>query len=714
MFSEKTEGDVFAELASLCGSPGYAHALASFCFRDNVIKFSEAIDVQAVLSQYSSSALTRTEMSTLIGLMCKSEIDLSLPDSDTLNRYLNQTEALLSELHNSMMVGGVSLGDLKAGVDPFARGAAMREPIFYGGESAYLCQYRDLSKFKYENDNDWFLTNKGFSVEQMIDVLQGVLEFQNISLMDCLEGMRGMPTSQWTVLPGYMFTASEIAAHADLDASSVNLVLKAFSFSRSSRNGRFCSLGDFNELNAYPLIEVAPESYLLYQGYGLAEAIYETPFFWFMDDKEYKNQAMEHRGRFAENFTHARLSAVFGATNVFKNVNIVKSSNVVGEIDVLVIFAGYVVLVQAKAKKLTIEARKGNDNVLRDDFKKAVQDSYDQAFACAEFLLDEACELVTEDGGRIRFDRDIRSIYPLCVVSDHYPALGFQARQFLSFSTTEIITAPLVMDVFLADVLAEMLASPLHFLSYIRRRIQYGDRIFVSHELTALSYHLKQNMWIDEDSSMMHVGDDVCADLDVAMLVRREGLPGAATPAGVLTKFSEGTVGQLISHIENMPDACAIEFGFLLLSLSGETVDNINSGVNELRSLGVKDKKRHDLTIFIGKGRVGLTIHCSDSSDEAAAQALRAHCAKRKYIHKSDVWYGVCVSTSAEIARFILVRNDPWVYSAEMDQVVKGMPVMQRHVRLGDMHIKARKVGRNEPCICGSGKKFKKCCFGLQ
>lgn len=25
--------------------------------------------------------------------------------------------------------------------------------------------------------------------------------------------------------------------------------------------------------------------------------------------------------------------------------------------------------------------------------------------------------------------------------------------------------------------------------------------------------------------------------------------------------------------------------------------------------------------------------------------------------------------------------------------------------------IKGKKTGRNEPCICGSGQKFKKCCY---
>ena len=35
------------------------------------------------------------------------------------------------------------------------RGVALREPIFYGGESAYILQYRDFSLPKYATDNAW-------------------------------------------------------------------------------------------------------------------------------------------------------------------------------------------------------------------------------------------------------------------------------------------------------------------------------------------------------------------------------------------------------------------------------------------------------------------------------------------------------------------------------------------------------------------------------
>jgi hypothetical protein len=30
----------------------------------------------------------------------------------------------------------------------------------------------------------------------------------------------------------------------------------------------------------------------------------------------------------------------------------------------------------------------------------------------------------------------------------------------------------------------------------------------------------------------------------------------------------------------------------------------------------------------------------------------------------------------------------------------------------GDLPVKSEKIGRNQPCPCGSGKKYKKCCMG--
>lgn len=40
----------------------------------------------------------------------------------------------------------------------------------------------------------------------------------------------------------------------------------------------------------------------------------------------------------------------------------------------------------------------------------------------------------------------------------------------------------------------------------------------------------------------------------------------------------------------------------------------------------------------------------------------------------------------------------------------RAMPPAQRPVRKPRPVVTALKVGRNEPCPCGIGRKFKKCC----
>src|SRR5690606_29615671 len=137
-------------------------------------------------------------------------------------------------------------------------------------------------------------------------------------------------------------------------------------------------------------------------------------------------------------------------------------------------------------------------------------------------------------------------IYILCLVSDHYPALSFQARQFLKYDDTDTIKPPFVLDVFTLDVVTEMLQSPLRFLSYLNRRTFYAQRLFAQQELTILAYHLKQNLWLSEKHDLFMLAEDFSADLDIAMSARRDGVPGKITPDGILTRFAGTTLWNLI------------------------------------------------------------------------------------------------------------------------------------------------------------------------
>jgi hypothetical protein len=62
---------------------------------------------------------------------------------------------------------------------PDLPGAALREPIFYGGESAYGFQYRDFAELKYGADDAWLRTNKRFTIGEVRKVVAAAAVVQD-------------------------------------------------------------------------------------------------------------------------------------------------------------------------------------------------------------------------------------------------------------------------------------------------------------------------------------------------------------------------------------------------------------------------------------------------------------------------------------------------------------------------------------------------------
>lgn len=713
----RKEQTIFAELATLCASPGYVHAIAYFCFRDNMIRYSGDMKAEDMQHLFSKSRLIRTETSTLIGLMLKHDIDYSLPSPHILEKYVRTTEALLEEIHHAMSASiweGFDPAKLvEKDFNPFNNGVALREPIFYGGESAYSFQYRDFSPAKYGRDDPWLVANKGFSIQDARNVVHAISRLQDEKAVTTLRSMREAAPDAWTFLLGDTFSAQEVADHAHMDPVLVERILAVFAVQPDARNEQFTALHDFNIANASPLILTPEGNYLLFHIYSFVEALYESPFYWMGADNAYVSTAMQNRGLFTEQFAVERLSQVFGRDNVFSNIDIFESKGKkLAEIDVLVLFGNRALVLQAKSKRLTLEARRGNDLQIKDDFKKSIQDSSDQTYRCAALLEEGKCSFKDAAGNDVKLPANLKRIYVLCLISGHYPALSFQARQFLKCAPTTTISPPFVMDVFALDAMTEMLSSPLHLLSYIDRRTNYNDKLMASHELTILSYHLKQNLWLNDDHDMVMLDDDISADLDLAMLVRREGIHGKSTPDGILTRFSATSLGKMVKAIETRPDPATIDLGFTLLTLGEDTVDAVSAGIDQITKQAVADGKSHNFTAGLRQGGTGLTIHCNADPVEVAGPSLQRHCYARKYTEHAQTWFGVCLQPSDQSLRFGLNLDFAWEQNDAMDALTKTMGKSSNLANLlNGPDMRAPKVGRNDRCPCGGGKKFKKCCL---
>ena len=109
-----------------------------------------------------------------------------------------------------------------------------------------------------------------------------------------------------------MITTKEVTERTGIGGAVVEKVLGAFTVPVEKRNEDFRELADFNMISERPVIRYGADSFILFQQYGLLEALYEAPFYWMCKDTKYKDIAMRNRGRFTEEFCRERLELVFG------------------------------------------------------------------------------------------------------------------------------------------------------------------------------------------------------------------------------------------------------------------------------------------------------------------------------------------------------------------------------------------------------------------
>lgn len=710
MSSEKR---IFSELEELCAAPGYLEVIAAFSFKDTFThQKNEELDIEDILNNFSHERLSRTELSTLIGLCCKNGIidkKLSLEETQA---YMLRTVNLMTELHNSFY-RDFNFSEFASDQQFFTSPSIVREAIFYAGDGVFKHQYRDLTSIRYSRDDHWVKENKGFSFNNAIEVFSLI----DSIVMDKANNFNRLKDSFLSI---FQFSIDEILLKTDLNTEVIRSVLNSFSSLPKNGMDAFITIDSFNHRNAFPIIKLEDDNFIGFQSYSLWESLYESPFFWFNSDDSYKDEASKNRGQFTEDYCANRLDTVFNKGCVYKNVDVYQGKTRVSEIDVLVIFGDYALVIQAKSKKLTIEARKGNSNQLKSDFKAAVQDAYDQALLCSKLLQQQ--DVVYKQGDKIidLKGNKYKGIFPICVVSDYYPALATQSREFLNFEVTNVIKHPYVMDVFLIDLISEMLDSPLFLLDYLIKRCDFGHVLLSNHELNILSTYITNNLYFENNPNMVLLDESLSGQLELALLARRENFDLPRTPNGILTlenKYS--VIGKILKELKFSNKSEKQNLGFLLLSLSEETLNQLDSAITHMIRAFSQGKKHSDLTIGIDGLSSGLTIHCNNESLFEATDKLINHCKKRKYLREADSWTGLLINPTDSTIKFIYSLNEVWEKSDDMKKLLGDLP--NKTVKMSKLNgaknlfspirTNTPKIGRNEKCHCNSGRKYKHCCL---
>ncbi len=186
------------------------------------------------------------------------------------------------------------------------------------------------------------------------------------------------------------------------------------------------------------------------------------------------------------------------------------------------------------------------------------------------------------------------------------------------------------------------------------------------------------------------------------------GVAGRRTPEGFLTRYEGTIIELLLRRLEKEPGQVTTGAGLLILRANDEMATFLPKALDQFIAAARRDGEPHDFSFIFQAELSGLTIHCN-FRDHAHAEALLAdHCQRRKYKEHVDAWYGLSLNPLDGSIRFGAAVKGAWSKDSDMEARTSQM---REGVRIGPKAmVKPHKSGRNAPCACGSGRKYKKCC----
>ncbi len=459
-------------------------------------------DFCGTLNELSSKNVRETlnnkEMKFLMGLWVKNWNSKKETEYDEL-KVFEEVYSLMEHLHHTFIpdLSKMLKNPSKSPLDFFNNGLMFQESMFYSGTGAYDYQYTKWVTEKYKYDIDWLSKSKSINLDVLPDFYHSLKMLQQAKLNKLK--FESKNNFREKILDVFCLSKQDITKkNEDFQGVLENFTLDL----EQPQNQNFSDIGDFNILSEKPIIEISNGKYFIPMPYDLSEAIYESPFYWMNSDDDYRSKAQFNRGEIAEEITYKIIEKIFGSENTLKNLIIKKSkSTMVTDIDILAVHNNKAIIFQVKSKKLTALSKKGNIESIQSDFKKAVEDAYEQGLIASECLKSSNDYLfVLKSKPDFQFNFDIKQSFVVTIVLDDYPAITHQTHILLGKKYEEF---PVALNIFDLEIVANYLNTSGKFIDYIERRIKFSQYYKADNELGFLGFHLKKGLQKFPNSDMI-------------------------------------------------------------------------------------------------------------------------------------------------------------------------------------------------------------------
>lgn len=435
------------------------------------------------------------------------------------------------------------------------------------------------------------------------------------------------------------------------------------------------------------------------------------------DQAFYSGAYRQRRSKWLESRTAELIERVFPTEAIYRNLvypDPDAGPNATTELDLAIDWPPFLVVVEAKAAQFRFESQLGNRGRLRSDIKDNVSDAFEQARRANRYIQSVAEAVFRERDSqrtlRVR-QGQLQRVYLTTVSLHHLAGLATRLASVRGLGLFQDGEYPWAISVADLDIVTQFCPGPDVFLHYIERRlaVQQQPVPILGDEMELFGAYLKTRLqasriWEPRGSQRPDYVwlSGYQAFFDAIMAQRREQRPEGPQIRLELPSVIESILEELRSRPK---DKDARWIAFSLLGLTDRILDSLATAFRDLRAQSLKTDAFRRMSFT----EEDLAISIVATQDQPA-EALWQNTSRRTLLEKHrrkctrSIGFGVMTSDRSKPFECAVWTDWPWKEDPQMDELIKDEPMA--------IPVPGSKIpGRNDPCLCGSGRKFKKCCL---
>lgn len=387
------------------------------------------------------------------------------------------------------------------------------------------------------------------------------------------------------------------------------------------------------------------------------------------------------------------------------------------ETDAIILYDNNLFILEGKAGTLSISSRRGSIERMKRDTIELIDSAYSQALRTKRYIEEtDKPNFKYKNGSESFVIHNKNNIENIFLINVTLESLGYLSTHLNSLKNFNLIQGKeWPWSVFINDlrVISEILESPTQFLLFLQRRIRANDfpGFYLIDELDFLMYFLNEGLYLEESelkNKSMYSLIGYTDELD-----RYYNFLGGIVSSGkkptlkILPEFKE-----LIKNIESLGKTGFAKITTILLGFSHETHNEIIRELKSLKGISDKDGEIHNLTLYFKKENLGVTFFIDPYRSIVSIKTIENHCKFKMYQTRFSNWIAIAIdSTKSKIFPYdLFIYKKKWEYDEDLEQ--RLMSFRKRKWEASGMI--GTKIGQNQPCPCGSGLKYKKCCGRLK